>query len=49
MSAYGRMSQGDPSLFDELYRTSPDDYLVKLHVGRSKNGETGTELKMTEK
>jgi class 3 adenylate cyclase/CHASE2 domain-containing sensor protein len=49
MSAYGRMSQGDPSLFDELYRTSPDDYLVKLHVGRSKQGETGTELKMTEK
>ena len=49
MSAYGRMSEGDASLFDELYRTSPDDYLVKLHVGRSKKGETGTELKMTEK
>jgi adenylate cyclase len=49
MSAYGRMSAGDASLFDELYQTSPDDYLVKLHVGRSKKGETGTELKMTEK
>jgi class 3 adenylate cyclase len=49
MSAYGRMSEGDASLFDELYQTSPDDYLVKLHVGRSKKGETGTELKMTEK
>ncbi|HUE65828.1 MAG TPA: adenylate/guanylate cyclase domain-containing protein [Rhizomicrobium sp.] len=49
MSAYGRMSEGDPSLFDELYQTSPDDYLVKLHVGRSKKGETGTKLKMTEK
>jgi class 3 adenylate cyclase/CHASE2 domain-containing sensor protein len=49
MSAYGRMSKGDPSLFDELYQTSPDDYLVKLHVGRSKKGESGTELKMTEK
>lgn len=49
MSAYGRMSEGDGSLFDELYQTSPDDYLVKLHVGRSKKGETGTELKMTEK
>ncbi|HEX4026590.1 MAG TPA: adenylate/guanylate cyclase domain-containing protein [Rhizomicrobium sp.] len=49
MSAYGRMSEGDASLFDELYQTAPDDYLVKLHVGRSKKGETGTELKMTEK
>ena len=49
MSAYGRMSEGDASLFDELYQTSPDDYLVKLHVGRSQKGESGTELKMTEK
>jgi hypothetical protein len=49
MSAYGRMNQGDPSLFDKLYQTRPEDYLVKLHVGRSKKGETGTELKMTEK
>lgn len=49
MSAYGRMREGDASLFDALYQTSPDDYLVKLHVGRSKKGETGTELKMTEK
>lgn len=49
ISAYGRMSEGDASLFDELYQVSPDDYLVKLHVGRSKKGETGTELKMTEK
>jgi adenylate cyclase len=49
MSAYDRMSEGDPSLFDELYQTAPDDYLVKLHVGRSKKGETGTELRMTEK
>ncbi len=49
MSAYGRMALGDASLFDELYQTSPDDYLVRLHVGRSKKGETGTELKMTEK
>lgn len=49
MSAYGRMSEGDASLFDELYQTAPDDYLVKLHVGRSQKGETGTELKMTEK
>jgi adenylate cyclase len=49
MSAYGRMTEGDASLFDELYQTSPDDYLVKLHVGRSQKGESGTELKMTEK
>jgi adenylate cyclase len=49
MSAYGRMTEGDGSLFDELYQTSPDDYLLKLHVGRSQKGETGTELKMTEK
>jgi adenylate cyclase len=49
MSAYGRMREGDASLFDELYQTDPDDYLVRLHVGRWKKGETGTELKMTEK
>ncbi|MBW8708262.1 MAG: adenylate/guanylate cyclase domain-containing protein [Alphaproteobacteria bacterium] len=49
MAAYGRMSEGDGSLFDTLNQTASDDYLVKLHVGRLKKGESGTELKMTEK
>jgi adenylate cyclase len=47
LAAYGQMTQGDGSLFDALSQS--DDYLVKLHVGRWKKGETGTELKMTEK
>ena len=47
--AYERMSAGDGSLFDALQDSGSDDYLVKLHVGRLKKGETGTELKMTEK
>ena len=48
-SAYDRMTEGDGSLFDALNQSAGDDYLVKLHVGRLKKGETGTELKMTEK
>jgi adenylate cyclase len=47
LAAYGWMTEGDGSLFDALSQS--DDYLVKLHVGRLKKGETGTELKMTEK
>ena len=43
------MTAGDGALFGELDTSGSDDYLVKLHVGRLKNGETGTELKMTEK
>jgi hypothetical protein len=48
-AAYERMSAGDSSLFDALQESGSDDYLVKLHVGRVKKGETGTELKMTDK
>ena len=47
--AYESMTDGDGSLFDALNQSAGDDYLVKLHVGRLKKGETGTELKMTEK
>ena len=47
--AYDSMTAGDGALFGELDTSGSDDYLVKLHVGRLKNGETGTELKMTEK
>ncbi|MEI7791725.1 MAG: adenylate/guanylate cyclase domain-containing protein, partial [Alphaproteobacteria bacterium] len=47
--AYDSMTDGDGSLFDALNQSAGDDYLVKLHVGRLKKGETGTELKMTEK
>ncbi|MBA2589477.1 MAG: adenylate/guanylate cyclase domain-containing protein [Alphaproteobacteria bacterium] len=47
--AYERMTAGDGSLFDAMGESGSDDYLVKLHVGRLKNGETGTELKMIEK
>ncbi len=49
MAAYGKMTEGDGSLFDALNQTASDDYLVKLHVERLQKGETGTELKMTEK
>jgi hypothetical protein len=48
-AAYERMSAGDGSLFDALQEAGSDDYLVRLHVGRVKKGETGTELKMTDK
>ena len=47
--AYDSMTGGDGMLFGELDASGSDDYLVKLHVGRLKKGETGTELKMTEK
>lgn len=47
--AYDRMSAGDGSLFGDLSASGSDDYLVKLHMDRLKKGETGTELKMTEK
>jgi hypothetical protein len=43
------MTAGDGSLFDALNQTGSDDYLVKLHMDRVKKGETGTELKMTDK
>ncbi len=49
VAAYGRLTQGDGSLFDALNQSEGEDYLVQLHVGRLKKGETGTELKMTEK
>jgi len=48
-TAYGKMTEGDGSLFDALNQTGSDDYLVKLHMDRVKKGETGTELKMTDK
>jgi adenylate cyclase len=48
-TAYGKMTEGDGSLFDALNQTGSDDYLVKLHMDRFKKGETGTELKMTDK
>jgi adenylate cyclase len=48
-AAYGKMTEGDGSLFDALNQTGSDDYLVKLHMDRVKKGETGTELKMTDK
>jgi adenylate cyclase len=47
--AYDSMTAGDGALFGDLDASGSDDYLVKLHVGRLKKGETGTELKMTEK
>jgi adenylate cyclase len=47
--AYDGMTAGDGALFGDLDASGSDDYLVKLHVGRLKKGETGTELKMTEK
>ena len=49
MAAYDSMTAGDGSLFEALSQSTGDDYLVRLHVGRLKKGETGTELKMTEK
>ncbi|MFO1246626.1 MAG: adenylate/guanylate cyclase domain-containing protein [Alphaproteobacteria bacterium] len=49
MAAYDSMTAGDGSLFEALSQSTGDDYLVKLHVGRLKKGETGTELKMTDK
>jgi adenylate cyclase len=49
LTAYGKMTEGDGSLFDALNQTGSDDYLVKLHMGRVRKGETGTELKMTDK
>jgi adenylate cyclase len=49
LTAYGKMTEGDGSLFDALNQTGSDDYLVKLHMDRVKKGETGTELKMTDK
>jgi adenylate cyclase len=48
-TAYASMTDGDGSLFDALNETAADDYLVKLHMDRVKRGETGTELKMTDK
>jgi adenylate cyclase len=47
--AYDGMTAGDGALFGDLDASGSDDYLVKLPVGRLKKGETGTELKMTEK
>ena len=49
MAAYDSMTAGNGSLFEALSQRTGDDYLVKLHVERLKKGETGTELKMTEK
>ena len=48
-TAYDSMSAGDGSLFDAMQESGSDDYLVKLHVDRVKMGETGTELRMTDK
>jgi adenylate cyclase len=48
-TAYESMSAGDGSLFGAMQESGSDDYLVKLHVGRVKMGETGTELRMTDK
>ena len=47
MAAYDGMTAGDGSLFEAMQ--DDGDYLVTLHVGRLRKGETGTELKMTEK
>ncbi len=47
MAAYDGLTAGDGSLFESLQEDP--DYLVKLHVGRLQRGETGTELKMTDK
>jgi adenylate cyclase len=47
--AYDGMSAGDGSLFGALNEAGSDDYLVKLHLDRVQKGETGTELKMTDK
>jgi class 3 adenylate cyclase len=47
--AYARMTAGDGALFDQMDASGLDDHLVRLHAGRLKKGETGTELKMTEK
>ena len=47
--AYERFGQGDGALFAALARDGLDDPLAALHAGRFRGGETGTELRMTEK
>jgi class 3 adenylate cyclase/CHASE2 domain-containing sensor protein len=52
LEAFARMQEHDAKalqLFDELWKSDPEDTLVRCHTQRLRSGESGTVLRLTDK